>query len=417
MKKEILLVLVLIPLVSSLEIENKVNYSTSETLMLSIKGNFLDQIGKESISFYEGRTEISLIYDITKIDSTYYLYAQLKPTAKNYTLKIDNVHFIENGAEKFENIEINFSAKEPGADFSISPGFIITKDSFTINVNAFKTTSINALSGNQSYQYQLSPGQTKKLTFPINEFKNETLEFLSISSESTLYKIPVKIFPPQVKNQTGNITIETNKTELTNLVLNILYINKSIKTGESNMSFNIINPTNKTINNISISSTLNFVKVNPSYIDELEPSGIITTSLSITQSNPSIYNGNIIIIYNEEELSIPVSLSVVQEELPPKNDNVYQSCSLIGGAICSQNEKCSGTPLESLEGNCCIGQCIEEEKGSSSTVKTIVIVSIILILVIIGFFSYKKVRSKYSADELKKSTTKFEETFNPKLNS
>lgn len=358
-----------------------------------------------------------MLYDITKIDDTYYLYAQLKPIPKNYTLRIENAHFIENGAEKIENIELNFTAKEPGADFQVSPGFIIARDQFSINVQAFKTASIKALFGNQSAQYQLSSGQTKKLTFSINEFKNETLEFLSLASDSTSYKIPVKIFPPFIKNQTENITApsnETNKTELPNIILNVISINSSLKTGESNLSFNIINPTNTTIENISISSTLNFIKITPNYIEKLEPLGIKKISLNVVQSTPRFYEGSIIINYGAQESLIPVSLSVAQEEQPSKNENVYQSCLLIGGKLCNSDEKCSGTPLESLEGNCCLGECQKEEEESGIG-KTIAIISIIVLLVIIGFFSYKKIRAKYSVDELKKSESKFESTFKPPI--
>ncbi|MBI2448762.1 hypothetical protein HYV49_00520 [Candidatus Pacearchaeota archaeon] len=419
MKKEIFILLILIPLVQSLEIESKGNYSASETLIISVKGNFLEPISKENISFYEGRTEISLLYDITKIDSTYFLYAQLKPTAKNYTLRIEQAHFLENGIEKIENIEINFSAELPVADFSVSPGFVIARDSFSLNINAFKTISVTALFGVQSAQYQLSPGQLKKVTFSISEFENETLEFLLISSASTSYKIPVKVFPPIIKNQTNITEIQdsnaTNKTSNeTKLIFNVILINKSLKTGESKLSFNIINPANKTIENISISSNLDFVSISPSYIEKLEPLSTKTILIDISQSEPEEYQGSISISYENQESIIPVFFSVAQEEMPLKNENVYQSCSFIGGTLCSSGQKCSGTPLESLEGNCCIGKCeeIEEESGLG---RTITIISITVLLLIIGFFSYKKLRAKYNVDELKKSTSKFEEKFNPKF--
>ena len=421
MKKEIMIIVLLLPLVYGLEIESKGNYSTSETMLMSIKGNFIEPIKKEIISFYEGRTELSLLYDITKIDNTYFIYAQLKPTPKNYTLRIESANFIENGIERIENIEVNFSANEPSADFSVSPGFILTKDEFSLNINALKTSVIKAVFGNQSAQYQLSSGQTKKLVFSISEFESETLEFLSLSSESTTYKIPVKLFPPQPKNQTENITTqnETNQTIQTineGLVFNVISINKSLKTGESKLSFNIINPANTTITEIKISSTLDFIKIMPDYIEKLEPSDIKEISLNVVQSNTKYYEGSIIVNYSDKESTIPIFLSVAQEELPSKNENIYQSCSLIGGKLCNADEKCSGTPLESLEGNCCIGECTKEEEEAGIG-KTITIISIIILLLIIGFFSYKKIRAKYSVDEMKKTESKFEEKFSPKVHS
>ena len=67
------------------------------------------------------------------------------------------------------------------------------------------------------------------------------------------------------------------------------------------------------------------------------------------------------------------------------------SCSQLG-VICSIDQTCSGDTIESIEGPCCIGTCIDEESGTGSTI--IGIVLIIILILLIAYIVWKARRKK-----------------------
>lgn len=90
------------------------------------------------------------------------------------------------------------------------------------------------------------------------------------------------------------------------------------------------------------------------------------------------------------------------------NDTESLSCYDIGES-CLENEECDGNVIPSIEGGCCIGDCIEQKKSSWGT-----IIGIILIILVLGFVvfvylkSKKKQKPKSTDDILKEKEGEFQ---------
>ena len=73
MKKGVFLLLILIiQPVLAINIElSKPAYSPYETLQATISGDFLVNLKPENIFFYSGKKQVSMVYDLARINETY----------------------------------------------------------------------------------------------------------------------------------------------------------------------------------------------------------------------------------------------------------------------------------------------------------------------------------------------------------
>ncbi|HIJ98384.1 TPA: hypothetical protein H1005_00370, partial [archaeon] len=76
-------------------------------------------------------------------------------------------------------------------------------------------------------------------------------------------------------------------------------------------------------------------------------------------------------------------------------------CSELSGVVCSAGEVCGGNIVESIEKNCCIGQCAEQKKSSRAWIGYLIGAIGIIILIII-YVKYRKVKPE--TNPLKKSS-------------
>ena len=130
-----ILILLLVPIMSAIEFDMGTNLSRGETLTARVSGYFLEPILKENIFFYRGHVRIPMEYDVAKIDKRFYIYADLSDkTPNNYSLVIKNVRYMKGSQVSEEEITKDFSISEDTADFSINPGFVITKSDYFIEV-------------------------------------------------------------------------------------------------------------------------------------------------------------------------------------------------------------------------------------------------------------------------------------------
>jgi len=86
------------------------------------------------------------------------------------------------------------------------------------------------------------------------------------------------------------------------------------------------------------------------------------------------------------------------------------------GRVCLVNQKCEGEEVASLEGSCCIGECIEEKKSGS----TGIIIGIILLIIVIGVVGFmfwkakKRQKPKSTPEILKEKSAQFQERMREK---
>lgn len=221
MKKVLLLIalLLILPLFSAVEFDMKTNFSQGETLMARISGNFLEPVLKENIFFYRGHVKIPVEYDIAKIDEEYYIYALLgDKSSDNYSIALENVKYMEGTEVVKGDIIRNFTIINEMADFSINPGFVITSEDFSIEVQNLKDYQITIEidenktetgGGFFSFFFKDSDSGDNLVIVKSGEIKNIEFELgnetsfrkIWLSTENLEYEIPVYAFVSQIQSE------------------------------------------------------------------------------------------------------------------------------------------------------------------------------------------------------------------------
>jgi hypothetical protein len=192
----LILLLFLVPLATAVEFEMKEEFQGGELLLAKVSGNFIDQITEENVAFYrDGHVRVGIISQVDKINDEFYISASLPETSKNYSLKIEDVRYMKGSQTVEEDIIRNFTITNQSVAFSATPGAFVTEEDFSITVQNLLdkkiTLTATLLEGTQSHE--LKSGDIKTLDFEADLISNDILEFLTLSSEGTIYSIPVFI--------------------------------------------------------------------------------------------------------------------------------------------------------------------------------------------------------------------------------
>lgn len=410
MKKEILILLLtlilILPLVSSVNIDIKENYKPGETIIGNVEGNFLSPLSPENFYFYSDREQIPLIFDSAKIQDKYYFYALLPVEERNYTLILKDIKYYENGRERTGDIEKNFSVSGNVSDFSISPGVLIMRNKSSISVESRNSPLIvSAKFLNSSQQVSVPLGQKRKLYFSgaSNEFKLAEIE---LSALSTTYSVPIAIIP-SASQPYGNIT-ETDKFRFSKSEYNFSVYEKN----KTTFKIYLQNLEDKSIRNIKInySDTLqDTIEISPDKIDELKESDARQIEIAVNAKTFKIYRGKISAYSQDYSAESLLIINSIEKGKPLPLPDKEVSCIDFGGSICEENEECSGKTEDSKEGKCCLAECQEKKSYTGTMIGIIILVAVLVSL----FFLYKKYKKDRVKPEeiLKKSEKKFEERF------
>ena len=293
-----ILILLLVPIISAVEFDMKTNLSQEETLMAKVSGYFLEPILRENIFFYREHVRIPMEYDIAKIGKEFYIYALLsEKNPNNYSIAIKDIRYMKGSQVSEKELTKNFSITENTADFSINPGFVITKDNFFIEVQnlqdnkitiEIKTNTINGSTGILVHQNSatLMSGEIKKINFEIENIEQPTFKTIELSTENLKYEIPVYIFIEEVSEKKEkrfklepselNISMSTNSS-----ITRIIYL---YNTGQ------------ETLENISLSvsdSLKSYVNLSIEQIEELEGNSSIKIEFYIFSEEEGKVEGHI----------------------------------------------------------------------------------------------------------------------------
>jgi len=419
---------------SAVEFEMKTNFSQGETLMAKVSGYFLEPILKENIFFYRGHVRIPMEYDVAKIDKEFYIYALLTgKNPDNYSIVIKNARYMKGSRVSEEDIAKNFSIIENTTDFSINPGFIITKSDYFIEVQnlqdykitiQIKTAIKNETSEKKGFfdsllgigedeegnSTTLMSGEIKKINFELEDIEQPTSKIIQLSTENLTYVIPVYIFIKEVseKKERGfklepselNISMPTNSN-----TTRIIYL---YNTGQ------------ETLTNISLSmpdSLKSYISLSVNEIEELEENNSIKIELYIFSEEEGGIQGNIKAKTGDETLLTysAISLNFLKDYVPLDEDDeifITKPCSEWNGTICGKDEECEGKIKGAKDGNCCFGTCKKIEESSIGK-----IIGWIVILVVAGFliwfFKKRYKGAKKPIDLLKIAKGKQSGSFNP----
>ena len=221
MKKSVLfLVLILIlPTIFAVEFQMNQEFAQGETIFAKISGNFVDPLIAEDIYFYRGHTRVSFLYDITKINNEFYIYAQTgDKTPNNYSIEIKNAKYYQINKVIEEDLTKNFTITENTADFSVTPGFVKTNESFYLTIQNLQNFGITVTKDfeESSEEYGLFSGEIKQISFNIEEQNKSSFSFVTLSSENTTYEIPIYLFTEDSEKE---LNFRFNPADLSNITL------------------------------------------------------------------------------------------------------------------------------------------------------------------------------------------------------
>jgi len=216
MKKLIIILTILffLPTILAANITMKSEFDSQETLIAKLSGEFLQPVLDENVFFYRGHVRVPMDYDIAKIQDDFYIYAILPQiqTKKNYSLRIENVRYIQDGKSTDDEIKKDFSILNQTAEFNVKPGFVVASDDFSIEVKNLKDYEIeikseteksgifSSLFGSGKQTTTLESGKTEKINFELKDF-DSGLQTIKLSTDNSNYEIPVYIYVSEQKDK------------------------------------------------------------------------------------------------------------------------------------------------------------------------------------------------------------------------
>ena len=415
MKKELILsilILLLLPsIISAVEIAlTKDSYQPGETLQAEFKGNFISLKSENIIVYKNNRARyIPVVSDFTKQKETSYYYAILPYEEGNYSLRVENSLYTEAGQEKSGILIKNFTIKKTNQTaLSVNLGFVIASKDFSIKVK-----SVN---GNPTVVSRLElTGETKN--FSLVEDVEKTLKFSIPATNSTqtslkinYYNIPVFI----IQSSNNNIT----PTDLPQLEFSPPSLTGKVKPGNTYF-FKVIlkNSANQSLSNINLENNLNLT-IEPKSIKDLDglSYSVINITIPVSSDLKGELSGKITAEIENKILTLPVNFEITKNEsdinLTGTTIAENLSCSSMGKICDFSKEECIGKTTKSLEGPCCIGECIAPKESNPKLLIGIIILIIVFALVAWVFLKSRKKSLKSPEDMLREKSRKFQERMN-----
>ena len=391
MKKEfefilfVMLIIIFVSFTQAVSLEMKPEYKQRETLIAEINGNILEPLTKENVEFKRKNVLISLDFDVSKIGESYYVWAITPESNNNYTLIIKNVATLINGENRQVDIEKNFTVLGELSDYSIKPGAILTNKDFEITVNSAldKSTTITTDFPNIR-NIEISPGENT-IYYTIKDFVGSRSIRILIGQYSILAYI--------IGNQSS---LKEYK-----LVFNPGFINEVVlfSSKDRYFYFDVFNNGTET-NNVTIQYNKSKFVVNPAN-SSVRAGETARFNITIKANTTGTINDNIYVKFGNYSNYMPFGIQIttnlsnvtIINQTNNTGNQTLKRCFELSGTVCTIDQTCSISSINSLDGPCCKGICEDRGKGEFSWLGFILI-GIALILVIVLLLNYKKVKAK-----------------------
>lgn len=432
-----ILILLLSPLISSVEFDLNENFKQGETIITKVSGTFITSITKENIFFYRGHVRVPMEYDVAKIGDDYYIYAlSTGKSPGDYSMSIENVQYMKGIEITDEKIIKNFSITNETADFFVKPGFVISPDNFyleiqnlqdkeiivdiktetnisgkrdiSISPEKIKESSISLKSGEMKKIYfELGAGEPTFQTIELSSYSTETITtntscfliFGSCTGQSNVttafvYEVPVYIF--SVLEEEPKKTFRFEPSEIISTIPANTSINKTIvlhNTGDEELK-NI---------SLSLSDSLNpFVNLSVNKIENLSTNSSFSVELSFFSSAEKEIEGDLKAETEDNATVLFISLKFLNNYIPSnESSSATKTCAELNGTLFNtETEKCDGDQPDAIDGWCCSGTITTIEKSSSGKIIAVVII-IVIVFILIWFYLRRYKKAKRAVDFLK----------------
>ena len=387
----IFLAILIFPLASAVEFQLKEDFDKGETLLAKVSGNFLEQPSKDKVFFYRGTVRIPVVYAVAKINDEFYIYALL--TGKNegnYSVALENIRYMKGAEISEEDIVRNFTITEDTADFSVNPGFLITSEDFSLELQNLQESQITVqITASEKLEatdsLDLKSGETKKINFKLNT-QESFLEEITLSSENTNYSVPVFIF--------STVTTEEEKDAGFEFQPDTVGVSMATDSDTKRIIY-LVNTGKETIENItfSVSGILEpYVTISPETINDLEENSTEKVEIFlISDTEVAVIEGKITAHTENFSSSVMLVLNFIKDYIPAEGGEdgevIVTTCGQLEGIICSQEEECSEEPVFVRDGVCCLAQCQEVKKSSTGKIMGWLIITAIILAL---FWFFKK---------------------------
>lgn len=416
----LILVLLIFPLVSAVEVDMKDNYQQGETMLVKVSGNFVTQITNDNVFFYSGHDRIPVDWGMAEINSDYYIYASLVGKSPgNYSISIEGVKYMKGNEVLSDNIVRNFTITNSTADFSLKPGVVASSGDFSLEVQNLIDNQISVTVTTQTANdserdvsvlnqgvsektasFPLNSGQIQKIDFAVGE-GSPTFQTVTLSSSNLTYNIPVYIFSPY-NPITSPYEIVPSQL-ISSVPTNTL----------SNQTIYIYNTGTSEVKNISLylsDSISPFVNLSQNYIDNLAPSTNVPIELSFLSASEQEVSGTLTADINGQAfLYLPITLKFLNGYIPVNQtpQNSQQTCAELNGKVYDSTVQNCDQPIRSADstGNswCCLGTLTPINNSSGSSSGTLIAIIILAAIVLFGVWFYfaKFRKTKKPVDLLK----------------
>ncbi|HLC86908.1 MAG TPA: hypothetical protein VJH65_01365 [Candidatus Nanoarchaeia archaeon] len=334
-----LISILILPAISSVQIDIKSNYSQGETLIAKVSGNFIENIKEENVIFYRKHVKIPMIFNLEKINDEFYIYAQLYGREpENYSISIEGVKYMKGPEISEEQVKKNFTITQETAPFTIKPGVIQTQSNYSITLQNIRDYSIIVYVNKKE----------------VSAFQEEAGSLLE------------SIFGG------GNANETSIKTEYEKSI--------ELKSGEIKSVDFMLNPTAQAQwTSVSLTAESLTYEI-PVYL-------LASEITQLPQEQPS---DNISVIGNETEL--PEEKNKTAVENLTKDELKFKTCIELGGKICLNNTECSGEEKYAKDSLCCFGECREKQKSNTKKIIGWTLFIIAIVLVAWFFLRYKQIK-------------------------
>jgi len=407
----IFMFLLFVPLVLSVEVETKSVFDQGETFFAIISGNFVDSITTKDVAFYRGHVRIPMIYEVKKLNDDFYIYALLlNKNEGNYSLRIENVRYYKVNEVVDDDIIANFSISNKTNPFSVNPGFIILEGeeskTFSVKLKNLLDKKINIfLDLNENFQYEnsvnlieLKTSEEKNLGFELIDSESlQDLKIITFTYEESSYDL--RVFSVSKSPDSSEVSSATKDFDLE---FNPQNLEVSMPTdSQAKRVIHIQNTGKSNIENLvlSISEVLSDYVVLSDYgITDFGPDENKKIEISIISDlEEAIIEGFIFANTENMETNFFLTLNFIEDFIPAIEGSSQEqqsgnTCSEVGGEICSDNFECGGDVFHASDGVCCLGICNEIESDSSGKLLGWLLI-LALVVLAWGFykFKYKKV--------------------------
>lgn len=355
-----------VSLVSSASIEMDSEFDREGLMIVIISGNF-EKIPKiEDIVVFRRDTPTIIALenrDLKKIGEDYYFSAKAPINQGNYTLEIGNIIYRVGREFKDSPLLKNFSVSENLADFSVIPGTISAKESFSIKIENLKEIGITLSAKLLEIEdiFSLRAGESRTLNFNAKTIPASVLNYLEIETENTKYNIPVFIFEgasdeEPLEKRFEFIPTSINATFATNSPgKRIIYLSN---TGGQNL---------ENISLIVSRDLRDLVILSADSLDKLEKDSMVRIEVDFPpQEKEGYYEGHISAREGFIYSYLPVSIDFIKDYIPEENDTI--------------------DPFPDYK----IPPIIEDEPEETNLGKTIGWVILILVILVVAWFFIKK---------------------------